>query len=193
MLLKLESPKLLSDIVSIISELVNEVRLKVTKEGMSLTAIDPANVAMVYFKIPAELFSQFEVDKEEVLGINLESMKSVLRRCSIGSTLTLERADNLLKMSIKDRIKRDFTLALIDIESDDKEMPKWEFKTVVKMDATAFSEVVEDCLVVSDACTFISSPTSFIIEAHGLNSSKAEFSTEEVELYSDNSTARFSL
>ena len=193
MQLKLESPKLLSDIVSIISELVNEVRLKVTKDGMSLTAIDPANIAMVYFKIPAELFSQFELDKDEVLGINLESLKSVLRRCSIGSSLILARADNLLKLSIQDRIKRDFTLALIDIESDEKEMPKWEFNTVVKMYAGAFSEVVEDCLVVSDACTFVASPSSFVIEAHGLNSARAEFSTDEVELYSDNSTARFSL
>ena len=59
MLLKLESPKLLSDIISIISELVTEVRLKINKEGMSLTAIDPANVAMVYFKLPSDLFSQF--------------------------------------------------------------------------------------------------------------------------------------
>ena len=63
MLLKLESPKLLSDIVSIISELVNEVRLKINKEGISLTAVDPANVAMIYFIIPADLFSQFNLEK----------------------------------------------------------------------------------------------------------------------------------
>src|SRR3989344_32662 len=155
MLLKLESPKLLADIVSIISELVTEVRIKINKEGMSLTAIDPANVAMVYFKVPADLFSQFNIEKEEVLGVNLENLKSVLRRSGLGSSLTLTREDNLLKLSIHDRIKRDFSLALIDIESEEKEMPKWEFKSVIKMDSNAFSEVVEDCLVVSDACTFM--------------------------------------
>jgi len=193
MLLKLDSPKLLSDIVSIISELVNEVRLKVTKDGMSLTAIDPANIAMVYFKIPTELFSQFEIERDEMLGINLESLKSVLRRSGTGSSLTIAKDDNLLKLSIQDKIKRDFTLALIDIESDEKEMPKWEFKSVIKMDAASFMEVVEDCLIVSDACTFIAAPTKFIIEAHGLNSARAEFSSDEVEIYSDNGTARFSL
>lgn len=193
MLLKLESPKLLSDIVSIISELVTEVRIKVTKEGMSLTAIDPANVAMVYFKVPADLFSQFNVDKDEILGVNLENLKSVLKRCGLGSSLTLEKQDNLLKLSIHDKIKRDFTLALIDIESEEKEMPQWEFKSVVKMDAQALVEVVEDCLVVSDACTFTATPTSFVVEASGLNSARAEFSSDEVELYSGASTARFSL
>jgi proliferating cell nuclear antigen len=193
MLLKLESPKLLSDIISIISDLVVEVKIKVNKEGMSLTAIDPANVAMVYFKIPSDLFSQFEVEDVYELGINLENLKSVLRRCSLGSSLILRKDDNLLNLTINDKIKRDFTLALIDIESEEKEMPKWEFNTVVKMDSSAFSEVVEDCLVVSDACTFIASPSNFVIEAHGLNSARAEFSTDEVEIYSDNSTARFSL
>ncbi|MEK6849971.1 MAG: proliferating cell nuclear antigen (pcna) [Nanoarchaeota archaeon] len=193
MLLKLDSPKILADLVSIISELVTEVRLKITKEGMSLTAIDPANIAMVHFKVPTELFSQFEIDKDEILGINLDSLKSVLRRSGIGSTLTLQREDNLFKLSIRDKIKRDFTLALIDIESEEKEMPKWEFKSVIKMDSQAFVEIVEDGLVVSDACTFIASPTSFVVESHGLNSARAEFSSDEVEIYSDNSTARFSL
>lgn len=193
MQLKLESPKLLSDIVSIISDLVNEVRLKINKEGMSLTAIDPANVAMVYFKIPADLFSQFILEKDEVLGVSLENLKSVLRRCGLGSSLTIEKEDNALKLRIQDRIKRDFTLALIDIESEEKQMPQWEFKSVVKMDSGAFVEVIEDCLVVSDACTFIASPNSFVVEAQGLNSARAEFSSDELEIYSDNSTARFSL
>ncbi|MEK6825184.1 MAG: proliferating cell nuclear antigen (pcna) [Nanoarchaeota archaeon] len=193
MLLKLESPKLLSDIVSIISELVTEVRLKINKEGMSMTAIDPANVAMVYFKMPADLFSQYEIEKDEVLGVNLENLRMVLKRCGLGSSLTISKEDNLLKLSIQDRIKRDFTLALIDIESDDKEMPTWEFKSVIKMNADSFVEVVEDCGVVSDACTFMADPAKFVVEAHGLNSARAEFSSDEIELYADTSTARFSL
>ncbi len=193
MLLKLDSPKLLADIVTIISELVTEVRIKVTKEGMSLTAIDPANVAMVYFKIPADLFSTFTLEKDEVLGINLENLRQVLRRCGLGSSLTLSKEDNVLKLGIHDKIRRDFTLALLDITTDEKEMPQWEFKSVIKMDANIFVEVVEDCLVVSDACTFTAEPMKFIVEAHGLNSAKVEFSSDEIEIYSVTSTARFSL
>ena len=191
--LKLDNPRILADIVTIISELVSEVRLKVSSEGLSLTAVDPANVAMVYFKIPASLFSQFELTKEHVLGVNLESLKAVLRRCKPGAALTIGRQDNLLKLGIQDRIKRDFTLALLDIEGDDKQMPQWEFKSVVKMDAEAFVEVIEDCSIVSDACTFIAEPTKFIVEAHGLNSARAEFSSDEIEIHSDHASARFSL
>ena len=193
MLLKLETPKLLSDIISIISELVSEVRLKVTPEGLSITAIDPANIAMVYFKMPAELFSEFNLEHNEVLGINLENLKSVLRRCSLGSTLILEREDNHLKISIQDKIKRNFSLALIEIDSEEKDLPKWEFKSVIKMDSSAFVEVIEDCSIVSDACSFVVEPNKFLVEASGLNSAKAEFSSDEIEIYSEHSSARYSL
>lgn len=194
MKLKLDDPRLLGNMISIISELVTEVRLKINKEGMNLVAVDPASVAMVYFNIPADRFSIFEVDKEEVLGVNLDNLKNVLRRCGIGSSLTLEKnEDPILKLNIQDKVKRDFALALIDIEGEEKDMPQWEFESVIKLDSDALNDVIEDCKVVSDACTFIAEPNKFIVEAKGLHSARAEFSSDEVEIHSGNSVARFSL
>lgn len=194
--LKLDSPKIFSDIIGIISELVTEVKLKVNSEGMYLNAIDPANVAMTYFRIPKDLFSEFELtesDKTEELGVNLENLKAVLRRCKPGASLTLERESNLLKLGIQDRIKRDFSLALIDTESEEKNLPEWEFNSVIKMNSDSFVEIIEDCSVVSDACTFIAEPGKFIVEANNLNSTRSEFSSDEIEIHSGNSMARFSL
>jgi len=193
MQLKLENPRLFSDLISIISELVTEVRLKVNSTGLQLTAIDPANVAMVHFRMPADLFAHFNVPQEYSLGLNLDNLKAVLRRCKPGSSLSMQKVDNFLKLEIQDRIKRDFTLALLDIDSEEKELLNLDFKSVVKMASEAFSEVVEDCLVVSDACTFFAEPNKFVVEAHGLNSARAEFSSDEVEVYSDTSKARYSL
>ena len=189
----LENPKIFSDIVTIISELVTEVRIKVNKEGIMLTAIDPANVAMVYFKIPSSLFSEFELQKDVDLGLNLNNLKAVLRRCKPGSALILEKQENMLNLTIKDRIKRDFSLALIDIDMEEKSLPQWEFNSVIHVNSDTFVEVIEDCAVVSDACTFIAEPNKFIVEAHGLNSARAEFSSDEAQIHSGNSTARFSL
>jgi proliferating cell nuclear antigen len=193
MKLKLDDPRILSNLVGIISELVTEVKIKVDSEGMSLTALDPANVAMVYFKMPSELFSEFNVEKDEILGVNLDNLKAILRRCKLGSSLSMKREDNLLVMSIHDKIKRDFKLALIDVETEDKEMPTWDFKSVIKMDSQDFVDAIEDCLVVSDSCSFIAEPSKFVVEARGLHSAKTEFSSDDVQIFSDSSIARFSL
>ena len=191
--LKLDNARSFVNLVTIISELVTEVRIKVNSQGMSLTAVDPATVAMVYFNMPADTFSTFQIEKDETLGVNLNDLKAIVRRCGLGSSLIIRKEENLLKLSIEDNIKRDFTLALIDIEGDQKEMRDWEFNSVIKMDSQSFVDAIEDSLVVSDACTFIAEPNRFIIEAKGLNSSRVEFSSDEAEIYSDHSSARFSL
>ena len=193
MRLKLEDPRVFSNLIGIISELVTEVKIKINNSGMNLTAIDPATVAMAYFHIPAELFSQFEVNKEEVLGINLENLKAILRRCGLGSSFIMEKEENLLKINIQDKIKRDFTLALLDIDAEEKEMPQWEFKSVIKMDAQSLVDAIEDCSIVSDACNFIAEPNKFVIEAKGIHTARTEFSSDEAQIFSDNSIARFSL
>jgi len=182
MLLKLQEPKLLSDIITIISELVTEVRIRVNKQGMSIVAIDPANVALVSFKLPYEAFSQIEVD-EEVLGISLDSLKSVLRRCSPGSSLVLQTEDNTLNIQIHGKIKREFSLALIEIESEEKTMPMLEFASKIEISSIDLVESIEDCSVVADSCGFTSKENKFIIEAKGsLNSAKSEFSSDEARI-----------
>ena len=47
MQIKLENPLLLSKVIELISNLVMEVKFKIDSSGMSVVAIDPANVAMV--------------------------------------------------------------------------------------------------------------------------------------------------
>lgn len=182
MLLKLDAPKLLSDIITIISELVLEVRIKVNKGGMSIIAIDPANVALTSFKLPAEAFTQIEVD-EEVIGVSLDSLKSVLRRSSPSSSLILQTEENMLKIQIQDKIKREFRLSLIDIETEEKTMPNLDFTSKVEIPSIDLAEAIEDCGIVADACSFISQQDKFTIEAKGsLNSAKSDFSSDEVKI-----------
>ena len=193
MLLKLENPKIFSEIIGIISDLVLEVRLKVNKEGLSITAIDPANVAMIFFKLPSDAFSKLEVENELVLGVSLENLKAVLRRVKAGSVLTITKEENTLKLTIQDKVKREFSLALIDIEEEEKPSPNLDFASKIEMSSIDFSEAIEDCSVVADSCSFISEADKFIIQAKGsLNSFKSEF-TDEVNIQAEPATSKYSL
>lgn len=182
MILKLDNPKLLSDVINIISEIVTEVRIKMLDDGLSIIAVDPANVALVVFKLPKESFSQYETGKE-VWGINLADLKLVLKRASSSSSITIEQEENMLKISVFDKVKRVFNLSLIDVESEDKEEPNLEFSCNIEMSSSDFSQAVEDCSIVADSCSLISGKEFFIIEGVGsLNSARAEFSGDEVTI-----------
>jgi proliferating cell nuclear antigen len=181
MLVKLENPVLLTKVVEIISELVAEVRIKINEEEMSISAMDPANVAMVGFKISKNAFSQYEVSKE-ILGINLEDLKRILKRCGAGSSLILEKEENLLKIQINDRIKRNFTLNLIDVESEDidfkEKISNMEFSSLVELNSSDLISSIEDCGIVAESCSFIIKDEKFVIEAKSLNSAMSEFSAK---------------
>lgn len=192
MLVKLENPSLFSRVIEIISDLVTEVRIKVNEEGLSITAMDPANVSLVRFVLSRRSFSQFETD-EEVLGVNLDDLKRILKRCGPGSSLILEKKENVLNIQIQDRIKRNFNLSLIEIDSEEKEMPKLEFSSKVELSSPDFVASIEDCLVVADACSFIINDGKFIIEASSLNSAMSEFSGDEAKIEAENCKSRYSL
>jgi len=180
MLLKLDHPKLFSDIIGIISDLVLEVKIKVNREGMSIIAVDPANVAMVVFSLPSQAFSQLEVE-EEAVGVNLENLKAVLRRCSSGSSLVMSTEENLLKIEIIDKIKREFTLTMLDLEGKEKPIPELDFNTKIEMPGSDFAAAIEDCSIVADSVGFLANPEKFSIFAKGpLNSANLTYSKEQV-------------
>ncbi len=192
MLVRLDDPSLLSKTIDVISELVTEVRLKLNDFGMSITAIDPANVAMLRFRLPKSAFSQFETG-DEVLGINVDSLKRILKRCGSGTSLIIEKKENCLEIQIHDRIRRNFSLNLIEIEGQEKEMPVLDYSTKVEISSQDLIASIEDCAVVSDACSFISHDGEFIVESKGINSARSIFSKDEVKMESEECKSKYSL
>jgi len=193
MKLKLEDPTLFTKAIELISDLVMEVRIKINEFGLSLVAIDPGNISMVSLKIPKSAFKEFE-SGDEVLGVNIENLKKILKRTSKTSALALEKKENFLEIKIEDKIKRIFNLNLIEVEREDKEFPdNLEFSSKITIDSQDLIDSIDDCLVVSDACSFIVDGKKFIIEAKETNSARSEFSSDEVEIEAEDCFSRYSL
>lgn len=183
MILKLEDPRMLSDAIGIISEVVSEVRIKLLEDGLSIVAVDPANVALVIFKLPKESFSEYDAGNE-VWGVNLGDLKKILKRAGVNASVVFEEDKGKLKITIFDKIKRIFHLALVEISVEDKDIPELNFAARVEMDSIDFTQAVEDASVVADSCAFILSEKNFVVEGSGnLNSARAEFSKGDLEMF----------
>ncbi|MBW3017440.1 hypothetical protein KY316_03625, partial [Candidatus Woesearchaeota archaeon] len=90
MKLTLAEPKYLKESINVISELVNQARFKVTKDAVEMVTMDPANVAMVIFKLLSSAFVEYDVDKETELAISLDNLKMIMRRVTPKDMVTLE-------------------------------------------------------------------------------------------------------
>jgi len=167
MKLTLAEPKLLKESVSIISELVTETRFKITKDVVELIAMDPANVAMVIFKMPSSSFAEYVVEEDANIAINLANFKQVLRRAKTKDVLTLEIDENKLKVTLKEKNTRTFFLPLIDLEEKEQRVPQLTSKVEVEMDSQMLSDSIEDVDIVGESVTFAATEESLIISASG--------------------------
>src|SRR3989339_462352 len=110
MRLTLAEPGYLKESIAIISDLVNEARFKVSQDAIQLVAMDPANVALVVFKLLSSAFTEYDVKKETELAVNLNNMKQILRRAKPNDMLSLEMGeDNKLKITLKGASTRTFS------------------------------------------------------------------------------------
>jgi len=183
MKLTLAEPKYLKESVSIISELVNEGVFKVTPESIELIAMDPANVAMVIFKLLSSSFVDYDVKKDVELAINLSNLKQILRRAKPTDMLTLEiDANNRLLVQLKGNTIRTFSLPIIDLENKEQKVPSLEFPVSISTTSSILSEAIEDVDIVADSVSFIVENGKFIINAEG------DLSNANIEIKADDDT-----
>ncbi len=169
MKLVLAEPKYLKDSVFILSELVNDVQLKVTKDKIEVISMDPANVAMVIFRLLSSAFVEYNVDGDKTIGVSLDSLKNVLRRAKPSDTVVIELDEdkNKLKVQLRGDSTRTFNLGLIDIEEKEHKIPDLNFSANIETNTIFFDEAIEDMDVVSDSVNLSSDKNNFIIQATG--------------------------
>ena len=168
MKLVLAEPRYFKDSISIISDLVNEAKFKIDSDGLELVAMDPANVAMVVFKLLSSSFTEYKVDKPEEVAINLNNLKQILRRAKSDDILSLETTeDNKLKIRMKSNTTRSFSIPTLDLDEKEQRVPELTFPFMVKTSSSVLAEAVEDVSVVAESVTFLGEADKLSVKAEG--------------------------
>ncbi len=175
MRLTLAEPNYLRDSVTIISELVNEASFKIKTNSIELVAMDPANVAMVIFKMLSSAFTEYKVDKETEIAINLANLRQILKRAKSSDALSIEIEEDKLKLTLEGATKRTFFLPIIDLEDKEQRIPDLHFPVTIKTKTSVLVDAIEDVDVVAESVSFIVEPKVMTILAEGdLSKAKIE-------------------
>lgn len=187
MKLTLAEPKYLKESISVISELVNEARFKIGPDGIELVAMDPANVAMVIFKLLSSCFVEYDVNKEFKIAIDLSRLKQVLRRAKPNDVLSLDIEEDKLKIQLKSNTTRVFSLPIIELEEKEQKIPQLSFPVTIKTKSEVLSSAIEDAGIVAESVSFIAEPNKFSLQAEGdLNKAIIDMKQgEETNIVSD--------
>jgi proliferating cell nuclear antigen len=86
-----------------ISKLVDEAKLRFSDEGVSVRAVDPANVALIETQLHPGAFERYECEEELTVGATLPSANGIVKRArkQQDDELTLTASRDELRASIR--------------------------------------------------------------------------------------------
>lgn len=157
----------LKDSIESISTLVYEAKFKLTPDGISVKAVDPANVAMVSFELTKDAFDSFEATEGE-LGIDLTKLNGIMEMADKGDNIELELDENAHKLIVRMRGLA-YTMSLLDPSSIRKEpkVPALDLPARIVIKGEDMKRAIKAAEKVSDYMSIGVKGDVFFMEAEG--------------------------
>ena len=132
--LKVADSKLLRDMATAISILVDEATFKIEPDGLKLRAMDPSRVAMIDFEWPKTIFEQYECTEPSKMCINISELLKLLKRAGKDESveLILDDKTGRLQVKILGKYIRDFTMPTLEASEEEVPTPKITFNVKAK-------------------------------------------------------------
>ncbi|MFB6268818.1 MAG: DNA polymerase sliding clamp [Halobacterium sp.] len=133
-----------------VSVLVDECKIHLDEDGLSIRAVDPANVGMVDLTLGAAAFESYEADGG-VIGVNLSRLEDIAGMADADQLVQLELDEETRKLHIQiDGLE--YTLALIDPDSirQEPDIPDLDLSANVVIEGADIDRSVRAADMVSD-------------------------------------------
>ena len=187
--------EILKDAIASLAVIVDEVRFRIISEGISVKAVDPANVAMVTFELGSSAFDEYSADESEI-GIDLNKITDLLGITDKGDTVRMELEEGNHKLLI-DVGGLSYTLSLLDPSTIRAEprVPQLELPVKVVMNGTDLRHAVKAAEKISNHILMGVSGDTFYMEAKGdTDQVRLEMGRDQlIDLKSGEASSLFSL
>ncbi|MET1159704.1 MAG: DNA polymerase sliding clamp [Thermoprotei archaeon] len=138
-----------------ISKIVDEAAYRFREDGIRLKAIDPSRIVLVDFYIPRDALTEYEFEKEEIVGVDMEDLAKILRRAVKGDELELRTLEaGRLAISFIGRGNRTFIIPSLETIAEEIPELSIEFTVKAKMTPAVFRDIVKELEPIGDAIEF---------------------------------------
>lgn len=134
--------------VDAIAALIDEGTFQISQTGLKLRAMDPSQIALVDFEMPAKAFEKFKCDTPVNIGVDFAELNKIMKRARPEDKIDIS-LDSRLRMVFRGDTKRDFNISIIDSSSNPPKEPGIEFTSEVKIAPNLIKEALKDAELVS--------------------------------------------
>ena len=166
--IKIDDARYWKNSVDSIVSLIDEGSFTITKEGISLKAMDPSGISMVSFFMPNKAFSKYDVDKDAVVGLNMANLGKILASARPSEQLVMKDSDNKFAIEfIGQHSRRRYKLPKIEVRDGAGKEPTVEFDASVEVKSDSLKEILKDAGLLSTYIGFKADKDSFVVAAKG--------------------------
>lgn len=169
---KFEQAAFFKKIIDAFKDTVHLCNFSCSPSGITVQAVDDSRVLLVSLLIGEDSFTSYRCDHNITLGVDLTALAKVLKCGNNDDTLSLVAEDTPESVLIvfedtqKDRIS-EYSLKLIDIESDFLDIDDIEYDSVVNLPSSDFQKVARDLSQLSDSLAIVVTKDTIKFEANG--------------------------
>lgn len=154
--------EILKELVEIVETIVDEVKINVDEDGLSLKAVDPAHVAMVEMSLDKDAFESFEGEDTE-LGLNLSKIDQFLKLSGSGDVVKInhDEEENRLIMEVDNITQK---MPLLDTAGmTDPNVPDLDLPIQLQLEGKHLLRGVKASENISDHVSIMAGPEGFEI------------------------------
>jgi proliferating cell nuclear antigen len=167
--LKMADAKLLRDMTTAISILVDEATFHISPDGIKLRAMDPSRVAMIDFEWPKTVFDEYVCSEPAKMCINIGEMLKLLKRTAKDEAveLFLDEKTARLQITISGKYVRTFNMPTLEASEEEVPTPKISFNVKAKATTEGLRLAIEDAQLVSDHVRIEADNEKLVMHAAG--------------------------
>ncbi|NLF87316.1 proliferating cell nuclear antigen (pcna) [Candidatus Bathyarchaeota archaeon] len=167
--LKVSDAKMLRDMCTAISILVDEATFKIEPDGLKLRAMDPSRVAMIDFEWPKTIFQEYVCSEPTKMCLNISELLKLLKRAGKEESVELSLDDKTgrLLVTIQGKYARNFNMPTLEASDEEVPTPKISFNVKAKTTTSGLSQAIEDAQLVSDHVRIEAEPEKLTLSASG--------------------------
>jgi len=173
----------------------DSLNIRFTEEGLSIQTMDNSHVSVVELQIPATWFSEYECSENRTLGVHIGILAKILASKDKSQILTIvyngeNNSDNLeihfTSYTVVDATTIDkkpkitdvkiydthFEIPLVDIESDQIEIPPIDYAAEFSLSSLNFSNIVSQLKLFGDTMDIECSEEKIILYSRGVENGK---------------------
>lgn len=145
----------LKKIIEALKELVTDVNLEISQEGIALQAMDASHVALVTFFLRATDFEEYHCHRSQTLGISIASLSKIIKCADNEDSIVIRAEDQASMITFIFEGKNDdklseFNLNLLTLDSEHMGIPEQEYAAVVQMPSSDFTRICRELSQMSD-------------------------------------------